>query len=263
VNETFDWRRLRLLMRNDIVAEYRSFLIVWGVLAAIMLIGSASRAVHGSVSAAFYQPWYLGMVFIWGTIVASRSFREMYDKTKNEAYLLLPASVHEKLAARLLRLVAFFICLLVFLTVTSVVIEGVNQVAFGRHNGVFNPFDGAVWSVDGHPVSLYGNFVVLASLFFLGAAWFRKRPFIKTALVLTLLPNVLAVLAIGLLAILFHGHYDVQIDQFQLDAYYAAHELLARALLAALKVLYFFVLPLFCWTVAWLRLREVQVSDGI
>lgn len=263
MNETFALRRLWLLMRNDVVAEYRAFLIVWGVLAAVMLLSSAVKATQSSVSAAFYDPWYVGMLFIWGAFVASHSFTELYDKTKNEAYLLLPASVHEKLAARLLRVVVFFVCLLVLLTLTSAVIESINQLWFGRHNGIFNPFDAVGWSVDGRAVALDGHFVVVASLFFLGAAWFHKTPFIKTALVLTLFPNVLAVLAVGLLAILFHGHYDIRIEQFQAEAYYAAHKTLAQGLLTALKILYFFVLPVFCWVVVWLRLCEAQVSDGI
>ena len=31
----------------------------------------------------------------------------------------------------------------------------------------------------------------------------------------------------------------------------------------AVKLVYYFVLPLFCWFVAWLRVRETQVSYGV
>lgn len=263
MNETFDLRRLWLLVRYDCASDYRSYLVAWGVLAALMLLGAAWAAGWGNTSATFYEAWYVGMLFIGGAIVASYSFRELYDKTKNEAYLLLPASVNEKLVARMLRMALFFVCLLVFLTLTSVVIESLNQLAFGVHNQIFNPLVAAVWSVDGRPVLLDAHFVVVASLFFLGAAWFRRTVFIKTALVLSFLPNVLSVFAIALLAILFHGHYAIQISQFQVEAYYAAHKALLHSLLMALKILYFFVVPVLCWLVVWLRLREAQVSDGI
>jgi hypothetical protein len=35
------------------------------------------------------------------------------------------------------------------------------------------------------------------------------------------------------------------------------------ALLVTLKILYFVGLPLLCWYVAWLRVKETEVSHGV
>jgi hypothetical protein len=47
------------------------------------------------------------------------------------------------------------------------------------------------------------------------------------------------------------------------ENYYRAHEGLFDACLVVLRVLLFFVLPVFCWWVAWLRVKETEVSHGV
>ena len=77
-----------------------------------------------------------------GIIASSRAFRPLHDKTRNEAYLLLPASALEKTLARLLAVTAGLVTyLLVFSTVVALVVESLNLLFFGSRNGFFNPFD--------------------------------------------------------------------------------------------------------------------------
>lgn len=261
MNEVLDLRRLWLLFRNDVVADYRTLLLASGALAVLMLLFSAMRVVQFHTSDFYYAPWYFGMLFIWGAVVASSSFKELHDKTKNEAYLLLPASALEKTITRLFRTtIAFFVYLLIYLTVVSAIIEAINQLLFGRHNGMFNPLD---VSANTSAWFVIGNYVVMTSLYFLGAAWFRKSHFVKTAVALTVIPLALSLFAAFVGSILFHGAYLYQLDQEAARSFYLAHEALAHGLFEALKILYFFVLPVFCWVVAWLRVVETQVSDGV
>jgi len=259
VNEVLSLKRVGLLFRSDCIADYRSLLLTSAALAAVMLLASMFTVAQGGETGAYYVPWYMGMLFIWGPIVASFSFRELHDKTKNEAYLSLPASALEKTLARLLRAtIAFFVFLLVFLTVTSAVIEGINWLVFGRANRVFNVVDAAVWQ----PVGL---FVVTVSLYFLGAAWFRKLHFIKTWVTSTAILIALMCFAAVIVRLVF-GDFDnlsVSIPGDAFRDYYLAHEGLFDACLAALYVLFFFVLPVFCWWVAWLRVKETEVSHGV
>ena len=261
MKEVLNPRRLWLLIRNDVVADYRILLLASGALAVLMLLFSATRIARFDPSDFYYARWYLAMLFVWGPIVASSSFKELHDKTKNEAYLLLPASALEKTITRLFRTtIAFFVYLLVYLTVVSALIEAINQLWFGRHNAVFNPLNLpaniSAWVV-------VGNFIVATSLYFLGAAWFRKTHFVKTAVALTVIPFALILFAVFLASILFRGSYSFALQQDAAYAYYLAHKTLAQGLLVALKALYFFVLPVFCWVVAWLRVVETQVSDGV
>jgi hypothetical protein len=258
VSETFNLRRLWLLLRGDFIADWRVDAIVCGTLTAVMLIVSMITVLQGGESENFYLSWYFGGLFIWGPIAASFSFRELHDKARNEAYLLLPASSLEKMVARLLQAtIVFFAFLVIFMTVASVLVESVNLLVFGRRNGFFNASQEAVWAPVGHSL-------VVVSLYFLGAAWFRKLHFLKTALTLTALPIALGCFAAAVAWLVFEATSGLQIQRGP-EAYdfYIAHQGLFDALLAALKILYFAGLPLFCWYVAWLRVKETEVSHGV
>ena len=267
MTEILDMRRLWLLIRGDLISDYRTLGITAAALAALMLLSSMYTVSQFGESDSYYAFWYFAMLFVWGAILASFSFRELHDKTKNEAYLLLPASPLEKMLARLLRAtVGFFVFLLIFLTVTSAIIESANWLLFGRRNGLFDPSLGVVW----WPV---GHFIVCVSLYFLGAAWFRKLHFVKTALTLMAIPIVLSIFAGFILNIVFGPEDFRQLgaDSEQLGVdwerglynYYLAHQGLFDALLGLGRITYFFALPAFCWFVAWLRVKETQVSHGV
>jgi hypothetical protein len=259
VNEVLSLKRVWLLIRSDCITDYRSFLLTSAALAALMLLASMFTVAQGGETGGFYVPWYTGMLLIWGSIVASFSFRELHDKTKNEAYLSLPASALEKTLARLFRaMIAFFVFLLVFLTATSAIIEGINWLVFGRANGVFNLTDAAVWQ----PV---GMFVVSVSLYFLGAAWFRRLHFIKTWVTLTAILIALMCFAAVIVRLVFGDFENLQVSipAGSFRNYYLAHEGLFDACLVVLRLLGLFVLPVFCWWVAWLRVRETEVSHGV
>jgi hypothetical protein len=261
VSETFDIRRLWLLIRADIVSDYRPTLIVMATLSGLMLLGSMFTVYQDRQNELYYLSWYAGALFIWGAIGASLSFTELHDKTKNEAYLLLPASALEKTLARLLDATVIFLAfVLLFLTIGSGLIEALNLAVFGRRNGFFNPLDPGVWQVVGH-------FIVVVSLYFLGAAWFRRLHFVKTALTLTALPIALAIFAAFVARIVFGGgafdEMSIELPERSIYNYYLAHQGLFDALLALCKLVYFVVVPVFCWYVAWLRVKETQTSHGV
>jgi uncharacterized iron-regulated membrane protein len=102
--------------------------------------------------------------------------------------------------------------------------------------------------------------LVAQSVFFLGAAWFRKLHYVKTVGTVKALAIALCALAIGIAwlsgaAMWASGNLRVDGD----GSLYRPLEWLADVA----RVVYFFVLPPFCWFVAWLRVTETQVSHGI
>jgi hypothetical protein len=170
---------------------------------------------------------------------------------------LLPASSLEKLVARLLQAtIVFFVFLVIFMTVASALIESINMLVFGRRNGFFDASHDAVWLPVGHSL-------VVVSLYFLGAAWFRKLHFLKTALTLTALPIALSCFAAAVAWLVFQDTSGFHLGEGEVYNFYIAHQGLFDALLATLKILYFVGLPLFCWYVAWLRVKETEVSHGV
>lgn len=263
MNEHFSWYRLGLLIRKDFFEGYRFYLNVFAVLAIAMLLNAVPSAGLGYLKEGFYYNWFRGLIIVWGSINASLMFIEMYDKKYNEAWLLLPASALEKTLSRYLRGSVFFILhLLVFVTVAALVLEGFNMSVFGRTNGLFNPLDPQVWDI-------IGIFMVIQPIFFLGGAWFRRARWFKTVISVFLIALILSVVAGIAFLILFSGYFDgsgwtlpqnITLGDSGLNEHVA---MLFDGTVIFLKVLCFGIMPPFCWYVAWLRVRETQVSHGI
>jgi hypothetical protein len=81
-------------------------------------------------------------------------------------------------------------------------------------------------------------------------------------LTLAAIPIVLATVAAIIGRFLFQEPI-FGLSEADFHGYYSAHQAVFDALLAALKLAYFVVLPVFCWFVAWLRVTETQASDGV
>jgi hypothetical protein len=261
MSEQLSWPRLKTLLRNESIGEYRSWLIASAVVAGALLLGAVATVSGGEPNDLYYRICFLGTLSVWGTIQSSFAFSELHDKSKNTAYLLLPASSLEKtLAPLLITTVVLIAYLLVFTALASVVIEVINRLAFGRTNEIFNPLDRAVWI--GVP-----NYLVAQSLFFLGAAWFRKAHYLKTLLAILVGSFLLG--AVSLVASMVAGMTRFTATGMHVDADIGFNWLLlanssfTAAIQVLFGVLWFIALPAFCWFVAWLRVSETQVSHGV
>lgn len=250
MSEQLSWQRLARLLRNDVLRSYRSALIISGTAALVALAVSLGGAYDGDVeqNAMFYRVFFIAALFAWGTVATSVCFGDMHGRGTNTAFLLLPASALEKTLSRLLiHSVGLIAYVLLFTTVLSWVLEGINTLWIGERRELFSPVDNLAWTLVPH-------FVVVQSLFFLGAAWFRKVQFVKTV-------GAWLAIQIGfsaLLATLLWLGGAVQC--LNADCYEFP---LFDWLEVAAPVVYFYLLPPFCWFVAWLRVTEAQVSHGV
>ena len=262
MSENFTQHRLKLLLRNDIISDYRSHITSSGVMAIIMMASALVSVGFGHIEHDYYQGWFIGMLFIWGTIAASCIFNELHDKSKNEAYLLLPASALEKTIARVIYITVFFVAyLLLFTILVSLITEGINLLLFGRHNSLFNPFNLIVWEA-------IVVFLVIQSVFFLGAAWFRSLHWFKTVLSISAIGTCLSIVALISFRV-FYADFFIGLLQPSPDIFVAmtnnfgSNMELYRSILLLCNFLFFIVLAPFCWFVAWMRIKETQVNHGI
>ena len=257
MNDHFNWYRLGLLIRNDFVAGYRLYLNAFAVLAIIMMLNAIPAAGLGHLREDFYYGWFTGLLIIWGSIHASLMFR---DKKLNEAYLLIPASALEKTLARYMNSSVFFILhMLIFVTVTALLLEGINMILFARSNGLFNPFHPAVWD-------RISAFMVIQPVFFLGSACFRSSRWFKTIITIFIINTGLGILGFFTFFITFLGHFDelhMVFNQGLQDVDWGVNIKLFEGIITGLKILCFGVLPPFCVYVSWLRVKETQVSYGV
>jgi hypothetical protein len=248
VSEQLSLRRLRLLIRNDVATGYRTLALVSATVGLFSILGPAGLAYTDRVEIGFYRGFFIAVLFVWGTIATSISFRDLHGRSTNTAFLLLPATALEKTLSRLLiNTVLLFVYLLVFMSLLSLVGEVFELVGLTRSNEWFSPLDRRAWSAIPH-------YLVLQSVFFLGAAWFRKLHYVKTLLSVAVLAIGLSAIVFGFGLLLFGGTaFDVE-DSALRTPVLVEH---------VARILYFVALPLFCWWVAWLRVKESQVSHGV
>lgn len=270
-------QRLWLLIRCDFLAEWRMHAFLCALVAGITLLISVHEYNAGYPDLSLHQSLFGPCLFIWGIWASSRAFRSLHDRTCREAYLLLPASALEKLLARLLPLtVGLTILLLAYFCVLSIVVEAFNSAFFGSHRPIFNPFEPDIWE-------LIGIYIILQSPYFLGATWFRRFAFLKTTFALVLLHVGFALFALAVFRlsttsfswrflderdILPNGSPDsfdiLDFLLFELagvtarNVQHAGIDTWAVILSTAI-----ILLPPILWWIAWLRLREARVSDGI
>jgi hypothetical protein len=246
VNDQLSLQRLVWLLRNEAVRNYRSWALVSGTIALLALLLSALGAWDGNVGGNFYQSLFIAALFGWGTSATSQAFSDLHGRGTNAAFLLLPASALEKTAARLVvHTGALFVYLLLFTTVLSFVLEGINAMLFDVRREFFSPLDRTAWSIAPH-------YLAVQSVFFLGAAWFRKLQFVKT---------VGAVLAIAIGWSLVVAAVALVFRSFTPGQFFVNDPI--DWLIETAPTVYHVVLPVFCWFVAWLRVTEAQVSHGI
>jgi hypothetical protein len=250
VNDQLSLRRLAFVLRGDLMRVYRSALLISGTAALAAAAASLISAYDGDVGggSTFYRAFFIATLFAWGTIATSVCFNDLHGRATNAAFLLLPASALEKTLSRLLLFTVGLIAyLLVLTTLLSWLLEGINALWIDDRRGFFTPLDEVGWALVPH-------FLVAQSLFFLGAAWFRKVQFVKT---------VASVIGIGIgLCAIAAGLAWMVGPQRCLNANCFEFPFLDW-LTDAAPVAYFYLMPLFCWFVTWLRVSEAQVSHGI
>lgn len=258
MSDQFDFSRIVRLLRGDLIRVYRAAGIAAAAVVVLMVLQALIFQPFETDRIAVYAGVLLMLCFVGGPIVASRAFVELHDKEQNTAYLLLPASSAEKVLVRLVLVTVILLPALVLLvTATSWLVLALKAILFGVVERPFVPdviLEG--W--------LIGGFITHQSLFLLGAAWFRKQHFVKTGLAIGLLSTAMAwflILAVRILvpdlgaAIAVIGMNPAPLIVRALDSYSGFGWFAA--------VLFYAALPAFCWVVAWLRVRETQVSYGV
>lgn len=172
---------------------HRKAITITGILFALLLFLFAGN-----------QPWPSGLygflLFVGGCILSSRAFQELGDKTKAQFYLTLPCSPLEWVFSRwLLTAPLYVISTLLLYWVISLVKM---LLAMALVHTPFIPVDMLnpwLWL-------MLAQYLVLQSLFFLGAATFKRFVLIKTLLSLLCFFIVLTVISWILLANLAHGY---------------------------------------------------------
>ena len=256
-------RRLLLLFKRDLKEGLKSSLViagsVFGVLFFLIFLGNFGR---GGID---HNQTYLSFLFAGGFIFTSGCFREIHLREKNTAYLMLPASGFEKLLERLIAStlvwIAFSLAVYLVCSYTAVFL---NNYLLGMHQPYFNPVS----------IELLRNFpvyIINSSIFFLGAVTFRKMNFFKTLISIFAFFITMAVITAILARFIFirefntffQYHSDMQFSSINLSVMNTDFRETFSVLSAIINVIYYFLTAPFFWFVSYLKLKEIEVRDGI
>ena len=250
-------REIQESKRNLIIYSLTIFLVLF---LQEMVKAFITRTTGNIITESVYEGIFPGFLFLGGFIVTSMFFaQDMFSRTGQHNWLTLPASTAEKfLAKALLAAIAYPVALSIVFTLSSVIIETLTLVFFGKPFTMFNPFGPFIGKMILH-------YVVTQSIFLLGATYFRKAHFVKTVLTLGIIGIVMGMLATLFVRIIFAPYVTGMFGfHFSLNSY----NLQATDTLVTIgkwigNIIYWILLPAFCWITAYLRVKEVQSTDAV
>lgn len=256
VNSRFDLNRFWHLMKNDIVTNYRKLLIAAGAALGVLLFFNII-SMFGSSGPAASLVLYPQLLFIVGLLKTSSSFKDLHHPQRSYVYLTLPASNLEKFLSKLaVTTVGHVLATLVLFFTFSVLMAAISPLIFQQSYPLFNPFDRIVLVL----ISIY---IIVQSIFMVGAVYFRKNAFVKTLFSLFMLQIALALFVGILVKLVFIGYFEGW--HFTFDAIRLSSPVVEQQLenffwgfAQFMKFLFYWILAPVLWLVSYFRLKETE-----
>lgn len=272
MNNIFSINRTLKLIRKDLLSEYKNLIIWLCTAAGVMIVVSALSILLGKLQGGsvdtgggFHRGIYTILLFPGGYVLTSSMFKDVHDKSRSIYWLTLPGSTFEKSLSRLLISSVFFVVLLTLIyPILSSISELFNLAVFGIKHEVFNPF-----SID--VLKMIPYYLVTQSIFFAGAAAFRKHPLPKTLLSLALFQIVFSIIALIFTRIIFGSYFNslqnlsfTGTDFFNISSS-SLDSLTNFGKFATMtgKVLFWYIMAPFFYILSYFKLSEKEVLDGI
>lgn len=208
MNQVYDFKRIMLLARLKFNLHKKVLtLSVLGYFGLLLIIGFfiAYAGRNHTEEMQFFEPFHyisLSIMMVLGSLLfASRAFQDMNTPEKAITQILVPASSFEKFILPLISTsVIWIIFSFAIYHVFSLIFNCAWVCSFGYDFKIFNGFQ--IFKIPYLIEILIGIFLG-HSMFFLGAATFRKYPIVKTLLVSTIIQWSFSILAMIVIIILF------------------------------------------------------------
>jgi hypothetical protein len=253
-NQIFSVPRFLNLFREETSSGYRMALIVSTVVFGFLVLIATIMAEDHDFSD-FHQVWYSILLLGGGFYFTSNSFNELNQKEQRMHYLSLPTSIFEKFSMKLLISTVGYVALF---TLLYWLFAQVADVIAAKFNYAFIPFEPST------PFYLFmiKLYIVIQSIFILGAAAFDRLAFFKTLFSLAILGIGIGIITSFMVRIIFAEYFDgffearnditvMPSKDFQNFVQYTLWPILQNV--------FWFVLAPFCWIVAYFKLKEREV----
>lgn len=248
----FNIKRFMHLLKREVHINIRRDLLIIGAMYSLFTITMFLVFEFGEhdfgqeVLESFHFVAFTVMLFVGGVFITSFSFIELRDKMKSHFYLLTPGSAFEKFAVNIfISCIAYVIVMLITYIVYSYLF---NWVSFELYDLNFNQL-----LLSGSDLlTAIKVFVLVHSIFFLGAVTFKKYPVIATPIAGFLFLVILSLANKISERIVFSKiELEKHIANIGFNEFFGQYEFIAEISL-------FFILPLIFWFVAYLKLNEKE-----
>ena len=209
----------------------------------------------------FHIGAYIFMLFGGGVFITGRSFHAMNTPEKSISQILIPVSNFEKYIVPLFSTTIGWV-LLSFLSyeVFALLVNGLWSAVFDLSTGFLNMFE----SFPGQKiVEVFKGYILIHSIFFLGAATFKKYPIAKTALSVFIFNSITTFISLFLILILFGSFMDFGMASKSFFELYLENLDYSQELILKLKnigeAVFIIVIPLILYSAAFYKLKEREV----
>jgi hypothetical protein len=245
-SNTFDFGRLGQFIRRQVTLYRQPAGIAAGAVLGFMLVVSLLVASFAPETLQSLRQMYGLVFYLAGLVLTSMIFAELHTPQRGYAYLTLPVSASEKLLGSWLLsapvyVIGYWICVLLIYALSC----AVANITAGY---LYPPLE--IFS-EQFPRTV-GSFLVIQTIFFLGAVYFRKNNFLKTVFALFLVAVVIG-LYVALLLWLLIGQNKLTDSGDGMS--YVMNTLFTNVLDGFLT----FILGPFLLLVSYFRLKERQI----
>ena len=268
LNSYFNVKRLYLLIKKDLFIE-KKFLAITPITIALLIIVASFIAALNRANPNFHISFFTLLLYTIGVVITSKIFSEMHSLKRNHFWYMTPASDLEKVTSRfVISAVIWPLLLMIIYSLISLLSETINLYSLGYKNNPLVPTNTEVWI-------RIGNYILIQSLFFYGAALFKRHQLIKMGLSLLLFMALLFIIAM----IIFHltvgentgyfgfrqfyqwGNNYSQSYNFSIDS--ESLQRIFEIIKKTTKIFYYFIMAPLFWILTYLKIRHNEASNGI
>ncbi len=236
--------RLGFFVRRQITINIHSFWIALGAIAGILFLISIVVAYFNPVGLSNLQGLYMVVFYFGGLIFTSKIFSELHTPHRSYALLTLPVSNLEKIiGAWLITAPLFILVYLIFIFI----ITSISSLVAGHSAALVYIFNEDLWRS-------VGNYLIVHSIFFLGACTFRGNNFLKTLLSMFLFILLISLFA-GILGLILFGRFGFTIQEVSPEFQFFLTDVYSEVL----KFIFYYLLAPFMLVVSYFKLKERQV----
>lgn len=252
----FNIERLFKQIKWDTSQYARLVLLGFGVVFGLQLFRTFTSVIDGHFSHSSFHSGNFGMMLmIGGLVFTSMIFNELTEPQSRQFYLTVPASHLEKFVSKLLITTIGFILFTTFsYWFFSVFNSMLARVIGGYSIGVFNPFKS-------QNIDLIQIYLVIQSVFLLGAITFRRYSFLKTGLALLTIGTGLATVWGSAFAAIFYDFFKDGDFNFSVSGENIFYNMEERMSFFGNLLYYLFWLALapIMWAISYFKLTEKEV----